>query len=953
MFDLTRLQENREALLLAEVAAWLHDWQKCIDMAVASHWQKNGFIERTKIENWKNRGKELKPGDFSTILEYNLTICENNISFKELGEQGRQPSKAEKSSDFLIRLLGKSHDIGHIEKELEENENRELATDWLSTSFGYENKQPEGFLEKLLKNIKPSLESFLENSNYINKFLYELKKLFQTAWGDTRRPINEVTLWDWSSIVAALYKAELARCLITGEQREPRQVAWRLLSVSTDGLSYLLGANSIPDLLARKELLTDGWDRVQKLLEEIYPLGLEVYRDENGSIFVVPDIENLTFAFVDDSNNRNLHQLITENFAKGTVKNNSDLRIGGEIIPDIYDEESWNGQLPDGLPPVGKHLKRVVQLSSDPAAIADTWSDNIADICTVCGLRPQGPDKKAANRKVCNICEERRADRAKKWATKELQTTIWIDEVADKNGRIALITGNFHLTRWLSGDLVRSLAVRKPDDQNGHIADKIAKNPSFARLRRIWGTTRRFWQEVAPTDEENNIQDSLVGERLKSEDERLEVCGTLTSNASGDTLGLYHAYDLVLPKGVRLTVILECQEKCSQEENFIRFIVADNLEYIGGENQLGQSVKDVLRKGESFEIEEASGYGTVRKKLGTITLIKDATPISGSKYIPVIPILAEPRTFMALVPAEKAMEIVKEIKVKYEREMGKVRNRLPLHLGIVFSGRRTPLRAIMDAGRQMLKQRAEASVWKVISVNETTEPKNLAINQNGQFARCFKVFLEKDARQITWYVPAMMGDGQTEDHWYPYVFLETDSRPTERNRYFSCLNPWTGRTGWLVHAGELKSGDTIYFTPSTFDFEFLDTTARRFEIHYDENGRRTTRRTRPYYLEDLDRLERLWRYMKKHFSKKQRHQIIRTIESTRQMWFGQDMDGTSLNDDTFKQFVADTLAVAEWRNNIKWSTIEPEWREELILAGVRGELADLFELHKEVLKETE
>ena len=35
MFDLTRLQENREALLLAEVAAWLHDWQKCIDMAVA------------------------------------------------------------------------------------------------------------------------------------------------------------------------------------------------------------------------------------------------------------------------------------------------------------------------------------------------------------------------------------------------------------------------------------------------------------------------------------------------------------------------------------------------------------------------------------------------------------------------------------------------------------------------------------------------------------------------------------------------------------------------------------------------------------------------------------------------------------------------------------------------------------------------------------------------------
>jgi len=946
MIDLSKLSdpEIRKAILLAEVAAWLHDWQKCIDMALTSHWHKNSFVDTNKIEDWKKRRTNLKPGDFSDILDKrDVNICEENVKLKELIEQGRQPSKTKKSSLLIVRLLGKSHDIGHIEKELDDDENKLLATDWLCTSFGYEGEQPKGFLKELLENIKPSFGSFLNDSKNRNSFLNKLEKLFQKAWGDTRRPINEVTLWDWSSIVAALYKTELARCVVTGEQRQPNQTAWRLLSVRTDGLSYLLGASSIPDLLARKELLTDGWNRVQKLLEESYPLGLEVYRDENGPLFVVPDIENMTLALVDSSINKNLHKLIIENFTQGTVKNDQRLCISGEVVPHIHpDEQPWNGQLPDGLPPVGQHLKRSVQLTADPDAIADTWCANSTDICSVCGLRPQGPDKKAISRNVCNICEKRRADRSKEWATEKLDATIWIDEVADRNGRIALITGNFDLTHWLSGHLVRSLAVRQPDDQHGRTADTIAKNPSFARLRRIWETTRRFWQEVAPTDDNRNLKESLIGSKITQRGQRLEIKGNLHHEIPRNTLARYHAYDLVFPRGVRLSMVWDAGKR--------RFIVNDNLEYIGGKNQLGQPVEDVLREGESFEIEEASGYGVSLRKWGTITLTEDAKETSGSEYIPAVPILAEPRTFMALVPADKALEIVSAIKTKYEREMGKVRNRLPLHLGIIFSGRRTPLRAIMDAGRQMLKQKAEASCWKVISCQQSTNlPPRFTADQNGQFAKWFEVLLEKEERQITWYVPAMMGDGQTKDHWYPYIFLKTNTEPTVRQKYFKATNPWTNSEEWLVHAGELKPGDSVYFTPSTFDFEFLDTTARRFEIHYDEKGRRTTRRTRPYYLEDLNRLEKLWNSMKR-LSTNQRYQVIRTIESTREMWFGQDKNGESATDETFRQFVADTLASAEWPKENRWSTIELTWQKELIQAGIRGELADLLELHEEIMK---
>lgn len=80
----------------------------------------------------------------------------------------------------------------------------------------------------------------------------------------------------------------------------------------------------------------------------------------------------------------------------------------------------------------------------------------------------------------------------------------------------------------------------------------------------------------------------------------------------------------------------------------------------------------------------------------------------------------------------------------------------------------------------------------------------------------------------------------------------------------------------------------------------------------------------------------------------QRHQIVSTIEATREVWYGIDSNDKSLSDPVFRQFVADTLAGAEWRGDV-WQ--RPEARDALIRAGVRGELADLLELRMEILKE--
>ncbi len=940
--DLNLLKQKRDALLLAEAIGWLHDYRKCSDEHLRVQ-AANASPNAQAIP----RNELVRRHHCLTSASFQIPIQSSSCSVANLLDRRRNQYP-------WGQFLSRCHNTSHFDKQEPVGGEQNYPGIKISTPFGFE--------ADVLNDLTNGLWNLPWNDlcNYSDRVrdivLSQVSSLFAKTVADTRRPINEVDLWSWGLLVGSLYKAALAGVVLTGHTPAARDLHWRLLAIRIDGLGYLLNVANISDLFARQDILSDGLNRVQCLLEVTYPLGSEVYRDENGSVYVVPDVANLLSS---SQNGNTLRELILQEFQSGTLGNKINLQINGEIGPRIELEASgWWGQDPrwpqssrDELPGISSMLPPPYFVQADAGYVRHFWKSGIvADICTTCGLRPQGPGKKAAARNVCNICEERRADRSQEWLGK-LDTTIWTNEVADTNGRLALVVGRFNLTHWLSGNLVRTLAVREPNDRNGHDADKIAKNPSFARLRRIWETTRRFWQEVCPAggdDADANLARSLMGEKTGQKGPRLAVEGAFRPRNEGEnnsTLFPAHAYALVLPNGVRLSVVWDAKNN--------RFIVADNLEYLSGKTQLGEDIRAVLKKGRTFTVEEPAGYGEKNKVLGKISLSEDTETV-GSEYTPVIPLLAEPQTFMALIPAEKALAAVAAVKEKYEREAGKVRNRLPLHLGVVFAHRRTPVRAVLDAGRQMLRQSGEAKGWRVIcsarklACRGDQPPERFAGDK--QFNECFEVTLEKDDRRVTWYVPAVMGDGNTEDKWYPYVFLETGTEPTDRARRYKTCNPWTGNDGWLVHVCELKVDDKVFFTPSTIDYEFLDVTSRRFEIHYDEAGRRSTRRTRPYYLDDLNRLDMVWAHMKK-LERAQRYKVISAIEATREAWFGEDRDDRSIEDKVFRRFAHDTLAGAAWPKTHKWAGIDEKERKALIEAGVRGELADLAELHMEICKE--
>ncbi len=833
-----------------------------------------------------------------------------------------------------------------------------FAETYIATAFGHEAQWlPVGpdeddlkevryrFAEVLAEELGKVRDGKAKPAEVRPRIFEEAEEAFRQALGETRRAANDVTLWDHSYSVASLYKAALAKVLLEGKWTEPKRIGWRFLRVEVDGLRFFAQAHHVTDMLGRRQALMDALDKVREALEVDYPLGNEVYRDENGSVFVMPGLDS-----------EEAHKKLAQEVEELILKTFRQTELGEELVPRlIWNDEGAVRRQEDGMPDMTAAFGKLVgepsgPVTGDPKAMDEWWRSSQArgqEICTVCGTRPVGYDApdwekheaehhdetrkpvvgcqtcKTLRRKLCYACYLRRGRRARDWARNEggaFHRTIWIDEVADDKGRFALVVGRFALEGWLDGKLVRTMLVVPGEE----------KNPSPARIRRCWETTHQFWRDLVEGREGRPPKLESV---IEPRPFRLRITPDDAAKVNKE-LGPYHVYDWPLRGATTLSVVWVPDER---EGGY--FLTADNLWYLAGPEQLAfpeEALKNdsrllyefgrVINAQQEVALLEPSGYG--RPAEVKVIVKKPEVKALCEPYTPYIPLLAEPAIFMVLVPADRALKVARAIKEKYDREMARVRDRLPLHLGLVFAPRRTPLSAVLEAGRAMLKMPARWEQWQVS-----------AIGRKATFSR--------DGHVFEWEYPAKMGDEETKDIWYPHLLLanpESKSELSLEAKDFHRVDDLT---------------DKVYIRPSRFDFVFLDTTARRFEIVYQPQTSevletsevfRPSRRTRPYLLDDLDRLEKLWNEMC-YLEKSQRHQVVSTIEATREAWFDDDRGGRSWSDRVFRQFVHDTLAGAAWPRDRKWADIPKETRRQLEDAGVTGELADLMELHMQILKE--
>jgi len=807
-------------------------------------------------------------------------------------------------------LIGKMHGVAHVEKDMNKkdtDDRKQPYPDVFSASpFGKEERI--GSLTKAL-NALP-LDRIQEiTTKQRREWLKEMRTWMQCGLADNRRPLNEVSLWDWGFVVGTMTKAAAAYIYNKGWPGDLEEIPFRTLRISLNKLEIYTHSDRISDLLGVRQAIDDAFAQVQILLEETYALGNCIYHDESGAYYLLTDL-------YDSAEQEALRQEIQALFPPDLLPR---VYWGEKIIVDKLDKDKTLSKELVVNPREEAIKEPSVYAENNLYLFKEEWDSGRpenAEVCSVCGIRPVGfPHKgslpavekdmaiwatqeKAEQRNICRVCLDRRGRRAKNWLESSLQGTIWTNEVADENGRIALFVGKLGLKSWLDGSLLWTTQDEKTN-----------KHPSPARLYRIAETACRFWEEIS-----NELILDVVNQRPY----RLALYPDCLLQ-----LGDFNAYEFEVD-GVRLSVVWD--------EDNRRFLTAENLDYFGkrwewkGKNK---NKKDLLMRLEErgvFSLRESSEYGRPGQVLYKEVRVKKVEKLDG--YYPVIPILAEPGIFMALVPADKALALAHAVKNKYEAEMGRVRDRLPLYLGLVFCPRRTPIRAVLEAGRSMLAMDGSENM----NTGEGWEAWNLRENDSSKPG----IYRLSFGNGNIWVIHTYVGEDKTkQDHWYPKMFVG---------------DTWGEKQ--VKHVSELSFPDTVWVRPSRFDFEYLDANTRRFDIYYDEKGRRL-RPTRPFYLEDLDRFERLWSCLKR-LTKTQRRQLIRIIETTRETWYGQGWKGESVeNDEVFKQFVADTLAeLTKVINQMESVSQEKKGKliQEIIQAAVKGELADIEELYTEILK---
>lgn len=835
---LEKLEKNRTPILLAEVGAYLHDLGKATNKFIIE-----GKIKKHNLCSFFTKDKDLT----NALNKIKVDICGEHATFKEFIEKHHpeQESGKQKICDVpqVIRLLyagWKGYD--GIDSGLDKGatKKQDKGSVFIATAFGYEPKgnkieNPDKLTKELHNVVKDALNAYTTNndiSELRKTVINDTKIYYLKCLGETRRPANDVTLWDHSYSVATLFKCAVAKNILdcSNASFDPLDFSWKILSINFDVLGILGKSVKIGDILGYIKKIRDVFDKVKEIVEEEYPVGNEIYRDSSGIYFLIPDIET-----------KELKELILNRL----------IEIEPELMPEITIKkmanlQSYNykfdcknqQQIPSNIRSQRRDLEKdrkeilmnvfpetretALQEISYPTSsnrffsekFADNWSNK--EVCPICRLRPM---KENSDR--CKHCLDRRVSRAKNWIKDNPKQTIWLDEVSDHNDRVALLVGCFILDNWLDGSFIKTMAIAIKNNLPS------PKNPSPARIRRCWGTTQEFIKSTVFAETLSNFDSGKESHRLELRKKRIQF--KLNPNPKipkGSTCDI----DL---KGIRLSPV--CID--ANSSTFVSTINLQILEKWG--NTVEEITSNIQDKEVKLKCEEAN-----RWQEGFT--ISDAKPAEEKfqDYLPYVKIYDFSDQFMVIVPAYDALDIAKKIVEEYETQFSKVRDRLPFHVGVIAFHRKTPLYVAMDAAKRLIdefKTKTKSIDARIDSICDATDDRlGNYVKKLSLHAPCYS------SVPLTWWISYSTGDPKQPDEWHPY-FRFNGGNPNRGSYSFD----YDGNGHYVVHVKELSRDNHIKIEPSYLKLAYLENAADRFRVGDD---------LRP--LDDIKRLDNLWNDIK-------------------------------------------------------------------------------------------
>jgi CRISPR-associated Csx11 family protein len=943
MSIVNNIKNNRKEILTGEIGALLHDIGKL----------HPNFIKTQSLESIKglpHHSRKLDDFIDSQLIDYlkQLKIKLGNDE-KSVYDFIKYHHDA---SGILLELLEKcdrkdsADDKGVVRKK------QHLDDTWISSPFGYPKEKIDlNCLQRRFNDLQDNLSGLFKN--YISEtmdiacfrkaLITNLKTTFSHALGETRVPSNDVTLWDHSYSTASLFKSVLA-AMICGTKPDPQDLKWRIFGICWNGLDFINMGRKIAEIQARSDIIENIKKKLKRKFEFEIPIGNAIYEDTNGIYFTFPDLADKSKDLAKECAEEALKKIIYDE-SENELWPFFTLSKASETLTIIADElkfASEKRKTPKMTPTLFVKGEEKDSFENPEFAIPVEGQD----VCPTCRIRPK--DEKEER---CKVCEERRKGRLLQWFSSR-QDTIWIDEVADINNRISLISLNFYLDKWFDGTMVGTIYSQSFEDwkkgtrymskktqnilrdktikQIGNdkidafsIANWISNNPTATETKRL---LECFMEDGGA----NNISADI-----KMDPNEILNCFFIQNPSPARLYRIWQEtdefFDLVIKeiknkiysnKWKRIKFSVDYSDLNSKlkpgkniEKNTPYMIQIDNLKpqnllVFYNENgkfytieSLGkfkfknkteeEAVKEALKQGFKYLASEDEPDKNLLEN--AIESDKIKVEETFEEYYPLIEITKSPLSLRLMVPTLDSIKIIGLITKLYNKRFEKVLGKLPLNIKLLVSKRKFPLYVLLDAEERMLEE-------------------------------------EKFKKQVPMN-PWWDISGMKTDKYYGFYPI----RPAEDGKRYT-----------LDDLSSISAGKIFYLYPGYFDFELLLGTVDRYNIYY-KDGKRGNENYklftgRPYCFYQVSEVLKLWDILSSNLSSRQINIIEELLTLKLREW--------RYVENGNKQNILRDFAEAVLRNVFgdKWNGLRGETKFFLVNSALNKLLLDTISLFKHVIK---
>jgi len=959
------IKNARQNILTGEIGALLHDLGKC----------HPNFVKTQSKENIKGLPHHAR--DIDKFVDSTLLNLFRNVKVKF--------DEDEKSIYDFIRYHHDPRDVGGISlKKLEKCDRLDSADDKgivrkkqsientiISSPFGYRKEKIDlTCIQKRFDDLQDNLKGLFKNyiSDELDLFgfrkglLNNLKTTFSHALGETRIPSNDVTLWDHSYSTATLFKTILAGRTCEKYQNT-NDLKWRIFGVCWRGEEFINQGQKIAEIQKRAEIIDEIKSKLKMKFEDEIPIGNIIYENTNGVYFTFPDLttgskelarscSEEALNIINDISANELWPFFTLSEPSSTLT----------IIANELNFSSKKRKIPRMKPILFIKNDDPIPFENPPLFTPGEGED----VCPVCKVRLK---KREEDR--CEVCEKRRKGRLESWF-RNRENTIWTDEVADKNNRVALLSLNFNLDKWLNGTMIRTIFSQTFEDwfdskeskklfndkqqvqklKKRNIDSNLPLNKLSKALLKIItdesiSSDRGFKSNIINTfyedisSSQDSSKDNYVDEFIKKIKQRLEP-------KSFDSDNLQQLLFTQNPSPARIYRIWK------ETEEFFEFIIRKitnkiypnkwkRLKFSIDNNNLksklkqGEELKDntpYIIKKEELDPQDILVLHTKNGEFYTIEFLDKFKFEDKTGENAVREALKDGFNNLALEDKPNENLLKEEIEpnnIKTEEYIPLIEiNKSPLSLRMIVPA--SDSIKILELISKLYNERFEKVLGKL-----PLNAKLLVTN------RKFPLYVLLDAEKRM-----LAGSGFTKaiptNIWWNVDSLRNE----EFYGYYPIKNLDEGKYT-LDDLASLSKGKIYQIFPGYFDFELLLGTTDRYNIYYkgEKRGDRDYKlfSKRPYYQYQFSELLELWDILTANISSSQINFIEESFITKLREW---KIIEDNNKEDIFKEFAIATLKDAFGK---KWDELSEETRFLLINSSQNKALLDTIVLFRHILKE--